>query len=153
MHNRTSLCELLPHSGLMCLIESIESYDEESIACSTRSHLEASNPLRGENALSTLCGVEYAAQAMALHAGLLNEKHPPAPRMGFLAALREVTLHVARLDINGTILQIRASKLIGERDRSIYEFWLMLNDQPALTGRATVILANDEKILTAAKPP
>jgi predicted hotdog family 3-hydroxylacyl-ACP dehydratase len=42
-------------------------------------------------------GIEYAAQAMALH-GALNAKPGVDGRPGFLASARSVRLHVARLD-------------------------------------------------------
>lgn len=145
MHNRDSLCALLPHAGEMCLIESVAAYDDASIICKTLTHLGLSNPLRYKDRLSTICGVEYAAQAMALHAALLAEQRD-APRIGFLAGLREVALHVPRLDVPHTILSVRASKLIADKGRSIYEFMLSLNDQPALSGRAAVIIPDDVDI-------
>lgn len=152
MHNRASLCDLLPHSGLMCLIETVESYDDREIMCSTKSHLETGNPLRSANSLSAVCGVEYAAQAMALHAALVSAKSAP-PRLGFLAGLRNVAISTPRLDLAGTTLRIRASKLIADNDRSIYEFWLHLDDQPALAGRAAVIMTNDSSILVGMGAP
>lgn len=148
MHNRDSLCALLPHAGDMCLIESVAAYDDASIRCETLTHLRLSNPLRYKDRLNTICGVEYAAQAMALHAALLSEPSAAA-KIGFLAGLREVVLHLPRLDVAHTILTIRASKLIAEKGRSIYEFTLSLNDQPALSGRAAVIILNDADIPVA----
>lgn len=142
MHNPDSLCALLPHAGEMCLIERIAAYDGDTINCQTQTHLSLTNPLRHENRLATICGIEYAAQAMALHAALLAERRD-APRIGFLAGLREVALHLPRLDVSHTILNVRASKLIADKGRSIYEFMLSLNDHPALSGRAAVIIPDD----------
>ncbi len=62
--------ELVPHAGAMCLLESVVQYDDQSICCETSSHLGAHNPLRYKGRLSSLCGIEYAAQAMALHGAL-----------------------------------------------------------------------------------
>lgn len=142
MHSRGSLCALLPHAGEMCLIESVGAYDSDSISCETRTHVSLANPLRYKDRLNTICGVEYAAQAMALHAALLCQPSAAA-KIGFLAGLREVALHVARLDVADTILNIRVSKLIADKGRSIYEFMLTLNDQPALSGRAAVIIPDN----------
>lgn len=148
MHNRNSLCALLPHAGEMCLIESVATYDGDTISCQTQTHWSLSNPLRYKDRLNPICGVEYAAQAMALHAALLSEQGAAA-QIGFLAGLREVAVHVPRLDVAHTNLNIRASKLIANKGRSIYEFVLTLNDEPALSGRAAVIIPDDFNIPVA----
>lgn len=147
MHDRDTLCALLPHAAEMCLIESVTSYDNDGIICRTQTHLNPSNPLRYENRLNTICGVEYAAQAMALHSALLSDERAK-PRVGFLAGLREVTLHVPRLDVIATTLHIKANKLIADSGRSIYEFLLSLDERPALSGRAAVIIPNGGNILS-----
>jgi len=65
-----SIRELIPHAGTMCLLEHVVAFDDTSIRCETRSHLDVNNPLRYKGRLSSLCGIEYAAQAMALHGAL-----------------------------------------------------------------------------------
>jgi len=62
--------ELIPHAGKMCLLELVVDYDAESIRCETRTHLAADNPLRHQGRLSCISGIEYAAQAMAVHGAL-----------------------------------------------------------------------------------
>ena len=62
--------ELIPHAGTMCLLENVVELDDTSISCETCSHLDPRNPLRHKGHLSSLCGIEYAAQAMALHGAL-----------------------------------------------------------------------------------
>lgn len=62
--------ELIPHAGSMCLLQHVIEHDDTSIRCETRSHLDAYNPLRYKGRLSSLCAIEYAAQAMALHGAL-----------------------------------------------------------------------------------
>ncbi|HUU72054.1 MAG TPA: hydroxymyristoyl-ACP dehydratase [Burkholderiales bacterium] len=62
--------DLIPHAGAMCLLERVIEYDDASICCEARSHLDVDNPLRHNGRLSTLCGIEYAGQAMALHGAL-----------------------------------------------------------------------------------
>jgi predicted hotdog family 3-hydroxylacyl-ACP dehydratase len=62
--------ELVPHAGKMCLLERVVDCDTASIRCETRSHLDRANPLRRNGHLSSVCAIEYAAQAMALHGAL-----------------------------------------------------------------------------------
>ncbi len=52
--------------------------------------------------LGIACGIEYAAQAMALHgalaAGATGGAPVDTPKVGFLAGVRDVRLWVSRLD-------------------------------------------------------
>jgi predicted hotdog family 3-hydroxylacyl-ACP dehydratase len=91
-----AIAALVPHSGGMVLLNHVLSWDDSVITCWTRSHLDPTNPLRRANRLAATCGIEYALQAAALHGGLAAGG--VAQPAGFLAALRDVTLHVDRLD-------------------------------------------------------
>ena len=62
---------LIPHAGGMCLLDTVESWDAETIHCRSLSHLRADNPLREKGRLAALHLAEYGAQAMAVHGGLL----------------------------------------------------------------------------------
>jgi predicted hotdog family 3-hydroxylacyl-ACP dehydratase len=70
--------ELVPHAGKMCLLERVVDCDTASIRCETRSHLDRANPLRRNGHLSSVCAIEYAAQAMALHGALMAPRHSGA---------------------------------------------------------------------------
>jgi predicted hotdog family 3-hydroxylacyl-ACP dehydratase len=56
----------------MCLLESVLAWDMNSISCSSLSHCLPNNPLRAASGLASANGIEYAAQAMALHAALVS---------------------------------------------------------------------------------
>jgi predicted hotdog family 3-hydroxylacyl-ACP dehydratase len=94
--DRDAIAALVPHSGGMVLLDSVVSWDGGGILCRTRSHLDGANPLRRAGRLAATCGIEYALQAAALHGGLAAGG--VAQVAGFLAALRDVALHVERLD-------------------------------------------------------
>jgi predicted hotdog family 3-hydroxylacyl-ACP dehydratase len=134
-----SLCDLIPHASSMCLIETLLEWDEERILCSTTSHLRRDNPLRGPGHLSILHGVEYGAQAMALHGGLLARKTGETPAPGLLVSLRGVKLHRRRLDDSPFPLLISAHRLMADTGNLLYAFELTLNDAPVAAGRAAVI--------------
>ena len=129
----------IPHAGAMCLLDSVLAWDDKHIACATGTHRAADNPLRRNGRLHTICGVEYAAQAMALHGGLARRAHAP-PRVGYLASLRELVCGVAYLDaIEGDLL-VRAERLLDEGSRVIYRFTLGGKDGELMSGRAAVVL-------------
>ena len=61
----------IPHHGSMCLLHAVSQWDERRIVCEALSHVDPDNPLRAQGRLGAANGVEYAAQAMAVHGGLL----------------------------------------------------------------------------------
>jgi predicted hotdog family 3-hydroxylacyl-ACP dehydratase len=138
---KADLCRLIPHGGAMCLLDAVEQWDETSIICKTASHRDATNPLRRDDRLEAVCGLEYAAQAMAVHVGLLEErgrKHPIA--VGYLGAVRNLTLRATRLDDVKEDLTVRATRLVGQASSFIYTFRVSAGRQELLDGRASIFV-------------
>ena len=136
---RADIERLIPHSGAMCLLDGVAHWDESTIRCVTRTHLDAGNPMRSHGRLPALCGIEYAAQAMAVHGGLAG-KARSKPRSGYLASVRDVTCRRARLDDLEGELVIEAQRVMGDEDRVVYEFRLSIGNVQLLAGRAAVVL-------------
>lgn len=147
----------IPHQGTMCLLDSVIAWDTQHIICQTSSHHAPDHPLRAHGRLGAACGVEYAAQAMAVHGTLVAEALAGAnaattpPRAGYLASMRSVTLFVDRLDTVAGDLTIRADRLTGDDNTVLYSFAVQAGDQPLLSGRAVVVL--DASALALALPP
>lgn len=133
----------IPHQGSMCLLDRVTDWDAGRIACSASSHRLASNPLRSRNQLGAACGIEYAAQAMAVHGALLTPGDSEPPRAGLLVSVRATTLHTARLDDIDTDLNIEAVCIHASDDHVLYQFTLHADDRLLLAGRAAVILKAD----------
>jgi predicted hotdog family 3-hydroxylacyl-ACP dehydratase len=129
----------IPHAGTMCLLDGVLSWDEQHIVCTTASHRAGDNPLRRNGRLHAICGVEYAAQAMALHGGLASGDQA-RPRMGYFASLREVVCRVAYLDAIEDDLLVDAERLLNEGLRVIYRFTVGGKDGELISGRAAVVL-------------
>jgi predicted hotdog family 3-hydroxylacyl-ACP dehydratase len=141
---REELCGLIPHAGRMCLLDEVLAWDDEHILCRSHSHRALDHPLRGEEGLSSLHGLEYGAQAMAVHGGLLAREQDEEIGSGYLAALRQVELNVDWLhDIEGPI-EVEATRLIGQGGQFIYEFRLHSEGHPLLRARATVMSRTEE---------
>ena len=130
--------DFIPHRGAMSLLSEVVRFDEETITCRAVSHRDPAHPLREHGVLPALCGIEYAAQAMAVHGALTD---PRAPRAGMLAAVRDVTLNVDRLDDIADDLLLTARRLIGGHRQILYEFVVLAGGKELLRGRAAVVLA------------
>jgi predicted hotdog family 3-hydroxylacyl-ACP dehydratase len=127
---------LVPHAGAMCLLHEVLQADADSIRARAVSHRDPANPLREGGVLPALCGVEYAAQAMAVHGSIHNKN---GIRSGMLAALRDVELAVERLDDIAADLVIEAHCLLNESGRLLYRFKVSANDRELVQGRAIVV--------------
>jgi predicted hotdog family 3-hydroxylacyl-ACP dehydratase len=137
--DRDEIARLIPHAGAMCLLDRVEAWDAGMIRCRASSHRDAGNPLAVEGRLGAACGVEYAAQAMALHGGLTGVVDG-RPRSGYLASLRALSLAVDRLDDLAGDLVIEAERLAGEGASVSYGFRVSHDGVLLLSGRAAVIL-------------
>jgi predicted hotdog family 3-hydroxylacyl-ACP dehydratase len=141
---RDAIARLIPHSGAMCLLDTLLQWDGERIVCSTDGHRDPAHPLRTASGLLAPCAIEYAAQAMALHGALIGQEngqqHGGAPSAGYLASTRGVRLHRLHLeDLPGT-LTIEAVRQAGDGQQILYRFSVTHGDEPVADGRATVVL-------------
>ncbi|OAM51964.1 3-hydroxylacyl-ACP dehydratase [Methylovorus sp. MM2] len=130
----------IPHQGTMCLLESVSSWDGDHIQCTANSHRLADNPLRAHNQLGAACGIEYAAQAMAVHGALLAPVDSVAPRVGYLVSIRGTQLHVPRLDTIAADLEVTASCITRNENNILYQFNISADGKLLLDGRATVVV-------------
>ena len=136
---KAEISRVIPHTGDMCLLDAVLAYDAQRIRCVSRSHRDPHNPLRSGDTLPALCGIEYAAQAMAVH-GAWDADFGAKPQLGYLAAVRDVVCHATRLDTLADDLVIDAEKIMGDEMRVIYQFDIRAGAVHVMHGRATVIL-------------
>jgi predicted hotdog family 3-hydroxylacyl-ACP dehydratase len=166
--NRAWIEARIPHQGRMCLLDEVIECNAQHIRCRTATHRAPDNPLRSHDRLGIACGIEYAAQAMALHGALAHGAasdttndlvnhaandpvNDPAndlasatasrsSRVGLLASVRDVRFFVPRLDDIESDLFCEAIHLAGDSLTAMYEFALRDQDRCLLSGRAAVVL-------------
>jgi predicted hotdog family 3-hydroxylacyl-ACP dehydratase len=137
--NKTEIRTLIPHSGLMCLLDKVTRWDDQSIVCVTDTHRDPANPLRRDQRLSALHAFEYGAQAAAVHGGLRARSVGASAPPGYLAALRDARLHAVRLDDVTLPLQISANRLFGDGSNTVYECHVSAGDVLLANGRITIV--------------
>jgi len=130
----------IPHQGRMCLIDEVLEWNPERIRCASGGHRAADHPLRAHGRLGVACGVEIAAQTMAVHAALIAAQSDGRPSAGLLASLRAVRMHVQRLDDVQSELICDAVRMAGDGNTALYEFELRAAARRLLSGRAAVVL-------------
>jgi len=142
--NRAWIEARIPHKGRMCLLDQVLAWDAHHLRCGTGTHRALDNPLRSHDRLGIASGIEYAAQAMALHGALAGAAAGASAGavslVGLLASVRDVRLHVLRLDDIEADLLCEVTHLAGDSFSALYEFALRDKDKSLLSGRASVVL-------------
>jgi predicted hotdog family 3-hydroxylacyl-ACP dehydratase len=137
---KSEIRQLIPHSGSMCLLDRVLDWNNNSITCLSRTHVDRTNPLRRGDGLSAVHAFEYGAQAMAIHGGLRARAAAAVAPPGYFAALRNAAISVPRLDNLPFPLEVRAQLLFGDSANSVYNCHLSSSDISVATGRITIIL-------------
>lgn len=167
--DRSWIEQNIPHHGRMCLLDEVMEWDAQHIRCRSGTHRLPDHPLRSQGRLGVACGIEYAAQAMAVHGALAGGAAADGSyslagsgaaaagrgrsEAGFLAALRDVRLHVLRLDdIEGDLIA-EALLIAGDQGSALYEFALRSEARPLLSGRATVVFDANQRLKTNQSKP
>ena len=146
MLDRAAIAARIPHAERMCLLDRVLDWDESGIRCAAQSHRDADNPLREPAGLPVWAGIEYAAQAAAVH-GALVRPHP-SPRPGLLSALRNVQATCEWLDrIEGELI-VAATLLHGDPAGAIYAFAAHARDPRAVDHGAIDQRAIDTLLLS-----
>jgi predicted hotdog family 3-hydroxylacyl-ACP dehydratase len=143
--SKADIATRIPHSGPMCLLDRVVSWNNETIICEANNHRDAGHPLARDGALDTMAAIEYAAQAMAVHGALIAENaalitQGDGPKMGYLASVRDVSCAIPFLHEFAAPLRIEATRLMGEETRVLYEFRVSAGEQLCAQGRAAVVL-------------
>lgn len=127
----------------MRLIDRVVSHDDLRIVCESDSHRAADHPLAIEGVLSIACGLEYGAQAMAIHGALVGSapEAPAASRLGYLVAAFDLTWSAERLDRCAAPLTIEAVREFGSDNQVAYRFELRAAGESIMRGRAAVVLS------------
>lgn len=133
---------LIPHKGGMCLWESVEAFDAQQIHCRTTRHLMPDHPLKENGQLSRLHLIEYGAQLVAVHGGLLSlpTTAQNTPKIGYLASVRQVQFREFEADALQTPqLYGHADQLFADDSGQLYQFCIEdAQRQPLCQGRVMI---------------
>lgn len=138
--SKDELSKFLPHAGSMFLLDGVESWDETTIRCRAQSHRDPVNPLRQNGRLDAVAGLEYAAQAMGVHIGLLAGEATTGPPIGFVGGLRDVAFGMDRLDDSPVALMIDAIRLFADDRGFLYRFTITSEGRMVMSGRVSIFL-------------
>jgi predicted hotdog family 3-hydroxylacyl-ACP dehydratase len=137
----------------MCLLDEVLSWDLTQTQCRTSTHRSPDNPLRAHGRLGAACGIEYAAQTMAVHGALVASASGGVAPPGFLASVRGVRLNIDRLDVFEIDLVTSVKRVAGDERTALYEFSVSADDVVLVMGRAAIAFNLVAEIAPAGPTP
>ncbi|WP_313255264.1 phosphotransferase [Stenotrophomonas acidaminiphila] len=140
MLRREDILPLVPHQGDMCLWDEVLAWSASDIVLRAHNHRDPAHPLRSDGRLRAVHLCEYGAQAMAVHGGLRARQGGGAVVPGVLVALRDVRLHVARIDDLDGAIEATAQVLAETGASQQYAFRISHGGRLLVEGRAAVML-------------
>ncbi len=137
MLGRPEIAARIPHAGRMRLLDRVIDWDARRIRCAAGSHRASDNPLREPGGLPVWAGIEYAAQAAAVHGSLLQDF--AQPRGAVLGKVRNVRAGCEWLDRVASELLLGATLLHRDPAGAIYAFEAHGDGALLLEGQFTLV--------------
>lgn len=89
------VAELLPHDGTMVFLSRLIAHGEDQTLCLVE--IDAQAHFRGpDGAVPAWVGLEYMAQCIGAHAGMVGRARGAPPQLGMLLGSRRVRFHTQR---------------------------------------------------------
>jgi predicted hotdog family 3-hydroxylacyl-ACP dehydratase len=129
------IAHLLPHAGSARMIERVVRWDAEQILVASTLHRSLANPLRRDGRLAAVHLAEFAAQAMAIHGGLLDTTAGREPKPALLVSVRDLELKCDYVDDLEGELEILARVLLAQAGNWQYSFTVTHAGVVITTGR------------------
>ena len=140
--NHKEIEQRLPHAGTMSLLNEVIEANSNSLTALAKSHLETNNPLRLNGKIATVNGIEYAAQAMAIHGSLLSDISPA----GYIAAVRNIDINVPFFPETDAPLIIEVQRLMSDKNGFSYQFYINCEQISLISGKITVFLTHGSNL-------
>ncbi len=112
------VADLLPHADKMVLLNTLLSYDDQAMVIETTVRDDG---LFGDgNTVPAWLGIEYMAQTVAAHGGMMRYLSGKPIHIGFLLGTRRYTSNVSIFKV-GTSLIISVKRLVEDQGLSAFE--------------------------------
>lgn len=149
--NRAEIARHLPHSGRMCLLEAALACDATAITCTASNHHDIDHPLRRDGRLPITAGIEYAAQAMALHATLTRQVVAAPNTRAMLVQLANISWTRDSFDECAGPLLIQAQQISALGNAANYHFSVSNDGAHLIEGN--ILVHFDKSVVTASVTP
>jgi len=112
-----NVAELLPHDGKMVLLDKVLAYDEESLSAEL---VVRDDGLFGDGkTVPAWLGIEYMAQTVAAHGGMMCYLAGQPINLGFLLGSRKYISNISSF-IVGTSLTVQVKRIIEDQGLAVF---------------------------------
>jgi predicted hotdog family 3-hydroxylacyl-ACP dehydratase len=143
--------ELLPHSGRMLLLRNVVEHDDLETTCEI--DVRDSTLFRSsDGTVPVWVGIEYMAQCIAAHGGLMARKFGDPVKPGLLLGSRRVTFHAKHFS-PGPMLLVSARYLRSTKGMHMFACKIWSADiDPLAEGRLNVYIPENPNDLVSMLP-
>ncbi len=113
-----SIEQLLPHGGKMMLLDHVLTYDDESMSAQVT--VRGDGLFGDDTGIPAWVGIEYMAQTVAAHGGLMCRLVGKPLNPGFLLGTRRYHCNVSRLTA-GAVLTVTVKRLIQDQGLGVFD--------------------------------
>jgi len=111
------VAKLLPHDGQMVLLDKVLEYDQESLVAEV---VVRNDGLFGDGkTVPAWLGIEYMAQTVAAHGGMMCHLAGKPIQLGFLLGTRRYNCNISSFMV-GDRLTIKVSRLIEDQGLGVF---------------------------------
>ena len=128
---------VVPHTGTMVLLDSIDHWQEDRLQASVT--IRADAPFADAQGMPAWVGIELMAQTIAAFGGCRARRAGEAVKIGFLVGSRRYSVSQPYFPI-GAHLQVNVKEIVsGEQGLSVFECSLQgLGEQSAISASANI---------------
>ena len=110
--------DLLPHDGNMVLLDGVVDYDQESLVAEV---VVRDDGLFGDGkTIPAWIGIEYMAQTVAAHGGMMCHLVGKPINLGFLLGTRRYISNISDFTV-GTQLTVKVKRLIEDQGLGVFD--------------------------------
>lgn len=111
------VAELLPHDGKMVLLDKVIEFDDKSMACELR--VRDDGLFGDDKAAPAWLGIEYMAQTVAAHGGMMEKIAGRPIKLGFLLGTRRYVSNIDTFAV-GMVLRVEVERLIQDQGLGVF---------------------------------
>ncbi len=111
------IAELLPHEGKMVLLDKVIDFDEKSMLVELK--VRNDGLFGNDGSVPAWIGIEYMAQTVAAHRGMIDRIAGRPVKLGFLLGTRRFISNVDAFKM-GAVLKVKVEKLIQDQGLAVF---------------------------------
>ena len=112
-----NIADILPHAGRMVLLDKVIKYDQQTMVVETR--VRKDGLFDDGQTVPAWLGIEYMAQAVAAHGGMMRYLAGKPINIGFLLGTRRYNSNTSSFNV-GDLLTITVERLIEDQGLSAF---------------------------------